>query len=99
MRRSIFKLFRLLNEAHLLEAKTSKTLSYKEYLFPDIFISASQSQKEVTSFPKTVSHNKSNEKQQNRKLHGKNLFITCAKSMRNYQVWENIFLCFPEIRL
>lgn len=98
MRRPIFKLFRLLNEAHLLETKTSRTLYYKEYLFPDIFISAPQSQKELSSFPKTVSH-KGNEKQQNRKLHGKNLFITCAKSMRNYQVWENIFLCFPEIRL
>lgn len=95
MRRSILNLSWLLNEAHLLEAKTSKTLSYKEYLFPDIFISACHSQKELTSFPKTVSLNKSNEKQQNRKLHGKNLFITCAKSVRKLSGTREHFPLFP----
>lgn len=63
-------------------------------MFLDIFLSACHSQKELTSFPKTVNHNKSNENQQNRKLYGKLFLSSVPNQSANYKVWEKVFLSF-----
>lgn len=82
----------LVNDAYLQETKTSKTLSYKEYLSPDIFISACHSQKELTTWPKNVTYNKSNEKQQNRKLNGKIILAPLPNQCKLSGMGENFCL-------
>lgn len=82
-KKSIFELSWLVNDAHLQETKTTKTLSYNEYLSADIFLSACHSQKELTTLPKTVSHNKTSEKQQNRKVNKKIFLAPLQISAQN----------------